>query len=95
MSLTHPKVTIGACIVCLLLCCSLAWAEDVADDLPLDAHLYESYCDDLEGLLKRRYIRVLTTLNRTNFFISKGEMFVLSTLCSKSMKGISMTRFTI
>ncbi len=75
MPLKHPNVTIAACSVFLLLCFSVAWADDVTKDLPLDAHLSEAYSDDLEGLLKRRYIRVLTTLNRTNFFISRGEMF--------------------
>ena len=75
MPLKHPNVTIAACSVFLLLCFSIAWADDETKNLPLDAHLSEAYCDDLEGLLKRRYIRVLTTLNRTNFFISRGEMF--------------------
>jgi membrane-bound lytic murein transglycosylase MltF len=34
----------------------------------------ESYTDDLPGLLQKRYIRVLTTLNRTNFFVSDGHL---------------------
>ncbi len=42
--------------------------------LPLDAHMTESYTDDLPGLLQKRYIRVLTTLNRTNFFVSDGHL---------------------
>jgi membrane-bound lytic murein transglycosylase MltF len=40
---------------------------------PLDAHLGERYVDDLDGLLERRYIRVLTTYNRTNFFLAGGK----------------------
>jgi membrane-bound lytic murein transglycosylase MltF len=59
----------------------LFWAaaftpEDVratADSHPLDAHLAESYTGDLDDLLERRYIRVLTTYNRTNFFLAQGK----------------------
>jgi membrane-bound lytic murein transglycosylase MltF len=41
---------------------------------PLAAHLKKAYTDDLPGLLERRYIRVLTTINRTNFFIDEGHL---------------------
>lgn len=43
-------------------------------ELPLDAHMSEVYTDDLPGLWKKRYIRVLTTVNRTNFSIYNGEL---------------------
>ncbi len=39
-----------------------------------DAHLSTQYDDDLPGLIEKRYIRVLTTVNRTNFFISDGHL---------------------
>jgi len=39
-----------------------------------DGHLSTQYHDDLSGLIKKRYIRVLTTVNRTNFFISNGHL---------------------
>ena len=39
----------------------------------LGTHLSRTYTDDLTGLLERRYIRVLTVFNRTNFFISQGR----------------------
>ncbi|MCF8044300.1 MAG: lytic transglycosylase F [Desulfarculaceae bacterium] len=42
--------------------------------LPLDSHMSKSYTDDLSGLLERKFIRVLTTLNRTNFFVSDGHL---------------------
>jgi membrane-bound lytic murein transglycosylase MltF len=42
---------------------------------PLAAHFKKQYTDDLDGLLKRRYIRVLTTFNRTNFFIAGGKQY--------------------
>jgi len=42
--------------------------------LPLDAHMTRAYHDDLSGLIKQKYIRVLTTFNRTNFFISEGRL---------------------
>jgi len=40
---------------------------------PLARHFSERYRDDLDGLLEKKYIRVLTTLNKTNFFIYKGR----------------------
>jgi membrane-bound lytic murein transglycosylase MltF len=44
--------------------------EDEADvHHPLDAHLSEADTNDLPHLLKKRYIRVLTTMNSTNFFL--------------------------
>ncbi|MFP4446531.1 MAG: transglycosylase SLT domain-containing protein, partial [Desulfosudaceae bacterium] len=39
---------------------------------PLDVHLSETYTEDLPALLERKYIRVLTTMNRTNFFLAEG-----------------------
>jgi membrane-bound lytic murein transglycosylase MltF len=44
-------------------------AEEPDPRHPLDTHLSEAYTEDLPGLLKRKYIRVLTTMNRTNFFL--------------------------
>ena len=41
---------------------------------PLATHLAKAYTDDLPGLLKKRYIRVLTTVNRTNFYIDEGHL---------------------
>ena len=41
---------------------------------PLASHLAKAYTDDLPGLLEKRYIRVLTTVNRTNFFIDEGQL---------------------
>ena len=40
---------------------------------PLDAHLSETYTEDLDALLKRKYVRVLTTFNHPNFFLSGGR----------------------
>jgi membrane-bound lytic murein transglycosylase MltF len=40
---------------------------------PLDAHLSDTYTDDLPGLLEKKYLRVLTTMNRTNFFLVGGK----------------------
>src|SRR6056297_3159367 len=41
---------------------------------PLASHLAEAYTDDLPGLLEKRYVRVLTTVNRTNFFVDEGHL---------------------
>ena len=49
-------------------------AQDSDDGHPLDAHLAEQYVADLDGLLERRYIRVLTTYNRTTFFLADGQL---------------------
>jgi membrane-bound lytic murein transglycosylase MltF len=49
-----------------------AAAED-PEHHPLDAHLSDVYTEDLPGLLQRKYIRVLTTMNRTNFFLAGGK----------------------
>ena len=48
-------------------------AANATQFLPLNAHTTTAYTDDLPGLLERRYIRVLTTVNRTNFFIADGH----------------------
>lgn len=52
-----------------------SFANKALQPLPLNAHIADKYHDDLNGLLKKRYIRVLTTLNQTNFFMSKGKIF--------------------
>ncbi len=39
------------------------------------AHFKEQYFDDLDGLLDRHYIRVLTTFNKTNFYISGSRFY--------------------
>jgi membrane-bound lytic murein transglycosylase MltF len=49
-------------------------AQDSAASHPLDSHLTDSYADDLDGLLERKYIRILTTYNRTNFFLAHGKL---------------------
>ena len=47
--------------------------EEKLESHLLGTHLDRTYTDDLDGLLERRYIRVLTVFNRTNFFISGGR----------------------
>ncbi len=42
---------------------------------PLASHFSKKYTDDLGALMDKRYIRVLTTFNKTNFFISEGSFF--------------------
>jgi len=44
-----------------------------ADSHPLDTHLKDKYTEDFDALIARRYIRVLTTYNRTNFFLAGGK----------------------
>jgi membrane-bound lytic murein transglycosylase MltF len=56
--------------------CFFSTGYVAADDSlhhPLDAHLSDSYTDDLPGLLEKKYLRVLTTMNRTNFFLAGGN----------------------
>ena len=68
-----------AATACLMLFCAVfcrpLFSQQAADSHPLDRHLSEHYRDDLDGLLKRRYVRVLTSLNRTNFFLHNGRAF--------------------
>ncbi len=42
---------------------------------PLSATLNEKYTDDLDGLVEKRHIRVLTTFNKTNFFVSGSRIY--------------------
>ncbi len=59
-------------VLCLIFPGNAMCAKD--NSLPLNVHISESYDDDLPGLLEKKYIRVLTTLNRTNFYISEGHL---------------------
>ena len=62
-------------VAALFLMCGQGWAE--VGETPahrLDAHLSGTYTDDLPGLLQRKYIRILTTINRTNFFLADGRL---------------------
>lgn len=36
--------------------------------------LQARYTDDLDAMIRRRAIRILTTYNRTNFFIADGQL---------------------
>jgi membrane-bound lytic murein transglycosylase MltF len=49
-------------------------AQESAASHPLDSHLTDSYTEDLDALLERKYIRILTTYNRTNFFLAHGKL---------------------
>ncbi len=65
------------CLATALLLClvSPSYGRDMFDDIPLAAHLKERYTQDLPELVKRRHIRVLTTFNRTNFFIADSRTY--------------------
>ena len=43
--------------------------RETPPQIPPDHQTSELYKDDLPGLLEKKYIRVLTTMNRTNFFL--------------------------
>jgi membrane-bound lytic murein transglycosylase MltF len=58
----------------LLLYCQVLAAPEEGFDHPLDTHLSRIYKADLPGLLERKYIRVLTTMNQTNFFLAGGKL---------------------
>jgi membrane-bound lytic murein transglycosylase MltF len=61
------------CVVGCLMWGGVAAAEDTGRH-PLDVHLSRPYRGDLPDLLDRRHIRVLTTMNRTNFFLVDGKI---------------------
>lgn len=58
-----------------LFLCSQVFATEKDFDHPLDVHLSKIYKDDLPRLLKKKYIRVLTTMNRTNFYLAGGNFY--------------------
>lgn len=51
-----------------------AVGKEPRNRLVLNAHLNKRYTDDLPSLQEKKIIRVLSTLNRTNFFISDGHL---------------------
>jgi membrane-bound lytic murein transglycosylase MltF len=59
----------GLFFVTLFLWLAIA-ADENSVNHPLDSHLSYQQTEDLPGIKKNRYIRVLTSMNRTNFFIS-------------------------
>ena len=51
-------------------------ADNVGDDdpgTPDEATMLAAWNGDLDGMVERRYIRVLCTFNRTNYFLDKAE----------------------
>ena len=48
--------------------------QQPSDPHPLSVHHSYQYKNDLNGLKKRRHIRVLTPLNKTNFFLLEGKI---------------------
>ncbi|UCG79128.1 MAG: lytic transglycosylase F [Nitrospirota bacterium] len=83
MRITAHSALYRYCIVLAILLSVLAACSDnsASDNYgsshihPLDEHFDEKYRDDLPGLMERHYIRVLTTFNRTNFFIAGAELY--------------------
>jgi len=63
-------------VMVLLLPLSSAFCA-VREELPspLASHFRKQYTDDLDGLLAKHYIRVLTTFNKTNFYISGNKFY--------------------
>jgi hypothetical protein len=61
-------------------------AREPSLPLPHASHLSQKYQDDLKGLLAKRFVRVLTSFNKTNSFISGGRFYgcdPTSRACSK------------
>ncbi len=52
---------------------SLAGNDSNNPQHPLDAHLTKTDTGDLPHLMAERYVRVLTTMNRTNFFLDGAK----------------------
>lgn len=52
------------------------FAEELPQKFPpLASHLKKPYTNDLSGLIERQVIRVLTTFNKTNFFLSNNRPY--------------------
>ena len=62
-------------VLIIIFFCQPLFGEEHSSPLPLGSHFSKTYKDDLSSLLARRYIRVLTTFNKTNFFLSEGKFF--------------------
>ena len=71
--MTRTFTALLTIVFCLTAFAPVRAQESVANH-PLDSHLTDSYTEDLDALLERKYIRVLTTYNRTNFFLAKGKL---------------------
>ena len=60
-----------------ILIIGLSWnsasGQQQVEPHPLSVHHSYQYKEDLDGLKKRRHIRVLTSLNKTNFFLLEGK----------------------
>ncbi len=48
-------------------------AAEPEDSHPLEVHLSDRHTGDLPQIMERKYLRILTTYNRTNFFMVKGR----------------------
>lgn len=61
--------------ISLTLSIQLVWAEEteISSKHPLGSHLIESWTGDLPEMIERRYVRILTTINQTNFFLDGIE----------------------
>ena len=62
-------------VLAIVFFCQALFGQEHSSRLPLNSHFSKSYKDDLSSLLARRYIRVLTAFNKTNFFVSEGRFF--------------------
>ena len=69
-----PKI-LAIVVPIIMFFCQALFGEEHSNPLPLGSHFSKTYKDDLSGLLTRRYIRVLTAFNKTNFFLSEGRFF--------------------
>jgi membrane-bound lytic murein transglycosylase MltF len=55
--------------------CNPLLGQQASNSHPLNFHHSNRYKDDLNGLMEKRHIRVLTSLNKTNFFLRKGNIY--------------------
>jgi len=72
--LRKPTIILILAAILVGICDRPLLGRQSAGSHPLNYHHSYSYHDDLDGLKKRRHIRVLTSLNKTNFFLRKGRL---------------------
>lgn len=65
----HKKILLFFIIMLLFCRPALTDEPESFPSHPLDSHLKEAWMGDLPGLMEKRNIRVLTTINHTNFFL--------------------------
>ena len=70
----NHKKTLRLGFILFCFSCLPVFGQQLPKSHQLNFHHSYSYKDDLNGLVKKRHIRILISLNKTNFFLQKGNL---------------------